>query len=96
TVYGTMSLTSPAASADRIATGAGRPDVGEPAGRIDEGGFTDAAVRAGLLVARLGRNQRRLSTFKRIRALVGRDVGLLAMPTEAAAQVVRRQAAFVE
>ena len=65
-------------------------------GRISEGGFTEAAVRAGLLVSRLGRGARRLSTFKRIREAVGRDVGLLDLPAAAAADVVRRQSAIVE
>ena len=96
-VYGTMSLTSSAASPGLPATGSGRAEatLDGDAGRIDEGGFTEAAVRAGILVSRLGR-QRRVSTFKRIRALVGRDVGLLAMPIEEAARVVRQQASIVE
>ncbi|MFE1598770.1 DUF3141 domain-containing protein [Methylobacterium sp. ID0610] len=96
TVYGTMSVVAPhraprAAAARAVAA----PDTAALA-RIDEGGFTDAAVRVGLLMARVGRHEGRLSTFKRIRTLVGREVGLLALPAAEASRIVRRQAVLVD
>jgi pimeloyl-ACP methyl ester carboxylesterase len=64
--------------------------------RIDRGGFTEAAVRAGLLAARLGEHRRELSTMKRIRELVGHDVGLLDMPADAARELIRDQSLIVD
>ncbi|AWN51040.1 DUF3141 domain-containing protein [Methylobacterium sp. 17Sr1-1] len=93
--YASLSTVLPRAEEPAAAT-EGTPALREAMARIDEGGFTDAAVRACLLMARLGPKERRLSTFKRIRELVGRDVGLLAMSASDAARVVRRQAAIVE
>ncbi|GJE04147.1 DUF3141 domain-containing protein [Methylobacterium isbiliense] len=99
TVYGAMSVVAPRTEEAAVAAALSAeeaPALRDALGRIAEGGFTDAAVRAGLLVARRGRKERRLSHFKRIRALVGDDVGLLAMSADEAAQVVRRQSAIVE
>lgn len=97
TVYGTMSALAPAGEVQTSGLAAGAPRApSEAMDRISEGGFTEAAVRAGLLVSRRGRGARRLSTFKRIRDAVGRDVGLLDLPAETAADVVRRQSAVVE
>ncbi|UHC17079.1 DUF3141 domain-containing protein [Methylobacterium currus] len=97
TVYGTMSVLAPAGEAQAPGQAAGAPPAPSDAmGRISEGGFTEAAVRAGLLISRLGRGARRLSAFKRIRDAVGRDVGLLDMPADAAAELIRRQSAIVD
>ncbi|WP_407529519.1 DUF3141 domain-containing protein [Methylobacterium oryzisoli] len=98
TVYGTMSVVAPRfeEAAPAALSPAEAPALRVALARIADGGFTDAAVRAALLLARRGRRERRLSQFKRIRALVGRDVGLLALSAGEAAQVVRRQSAIVE
>ncbi|TGD98904.1 DUF3141 domain-containing protein [Methylobacterium nonmethylotrophicum] len=93
--YASLSVVLPRVEAPAAAT-EGTPALREAVARIAEGDFTDAAVRACLLMARLGPKERRLSTLKRIRELVGRDVGLLAMSASDAARVVRRQAAVVE
>src|SRR5262249_39456761 len=89
--YGTMSL----------ATGRGRGGGGAPAAEteptevqdalahIEEGGFTDAAVRAGLIAVQRGHGQRRLSRMKRIRELVGDKVGLLALPEDEARAIIQ-------
>ncbi|AWN40040.1 DUF3141 domain-containing protein [Methylobacterium durans] len=96
-VYGAMSVADAgsrreAPAAEPMRTGSAL----RPAARMEEGGFTEAAVRAALLVARAGKHQRRLSTAKRIRALVGHDVGLLDLSAEAAGRIVRQQAQLVE
>ncbi|KMO41324.1 poly(3-hydroxybutyrate) depolymerase [Methylobacterium tarhaniae] len=94
--YATLSNVLPRPEEAAAATG-GAPDLLRDAmSRLAEGGFTDAAVRACLLVARLGRRERRLSTFKRIRELAGRDIGLLDRTASEAARIVRQQAAIVE
>ena len=62
---------------------------------IESGGFTEAAVRAGLLAASRGSNVRQLSTMKRIRELVGPDVGLLGMSADAARTLIRDQSLIV-
>ncbi|WP_018260540.1 DUF3141 domain-containing protein [Methylobacterium sp. WSM2598] len=97
-VYATMSVVAPREEEKAAAAlpAEAAPALHDAMSRIAEGGFTEAAVRAGLLVSRLGRRERRLSTFKRIRELVGREVGLLDMPASAAAQVVRQQSTLVE
>ncbi|GJD53861.1 hypothetical protein OPKNFCMD_6640 [Methylobacterium crusticola] len=97
--YGPMSLAmgSAAARPEAAAPGLGRdaPAVREALSRIEEGGFTEAVVRAALLAARASRSPRRLSTFKRVRELVGRDVGLLDLPADEAHRLVERQAHIV-
>ncbi|GEP04352.1 DUF3141 domain-containing protein [Methylobacterium oxalidis] len=97
TVYAPMSVLAPE-EAPAPAKPAGRDGafVREALARIAEGGFTEAAVRAALLAARLGTHERRLSTFKRMRELVGHDVGLLDLPAGEASHVVRLQACIVE
>ena len=74
----------------------GEVAVREALARIEEGGFTEAAVRATLLAARLGTREKRLSTAKRIRELVGREVGLLDLASGEASHVVRQQSYIVE
>ncbi|GJE43794.1 DUF3141 domain-containing protein [Methylobacterium soli] len=98
-LYGPMSLMAPAAPA--VGTPLSRPGgearaVQEALARIEQGGFTEAAVRAALLAARLGTREKRLSTAKRIRELVGREVGMLDLAAETARQVVRQQSYIVE
>jgi hypothetical protein len=98
TTYATMNVVASRAEEQAVAAlpVEESPALREAMSRIAEGGFAEAAVRAGLLVSRLGSKERRLSTFKHIRKLVGRDVGLLDMPASEAARVVRQQATIVE
>lgn len=96
-VYGPVSLVAsaePAAGAPSGAAGE-RPALAEALARIEEGGLVEAAVRAGLLIARRGSREKRLSTAKRIRELVGREVGLLGQTAEAARHIVRQQSYIV-
>ncbi|WP_336492600.1 DUF3141 domain-containing protein, partial [Methylobacterium nigriterrae] len=98
-VYGPMSLMAPAepAAAETLSRPDGdMPAIREALARIADGGFTEAAVRATLLAARLGTREKRLSTAKRIRELVGREVGLLDLPASEASHVVRQQSYIVE
>jgi hypothetical protein len=98
TVYGPASLVASAGTAapSVAEAGAGRSAVEDALARIDEGGFVEAAVRAGLLIGRRGRGEKRLSTAKRIRELVGQEVGLLSQPVEAARRIVRQQSCIVK
>ncbi|WP_336492551.1 DUF3141 domain-containing protein, partial [Methylobacterium nigriterrae] len=98
-LYGPMSLLAPAGPAAEtpVYRPAGEvPAVREALARIEQGGFTEAAVRATLLAARLGTREKRLSTAKRIRTLVGSEVGLLDLTAGEASQVVRQQSYIVE
>jgi pimeloyl-ACP methyl ester carboxylesterase len=72
------------------------PAVRDALSHIEAGGFTEAAVRTGLLTSRLGKHRRQLSTMKRVRELVGHDVGLLDMPADAARALIRDQSLIVE
>lgn len=97
-VYGTLSAGAPReqerAPAPRRAE---RPQaIREALAHIEEGGFTDAAVRAALLAARRGHRQRRLSTLKRVRDLVGKEVGLLDLPADEARAIIQRQSYIVD
>ena len=97
-VYGTLSAGAPReeerAPAPRRAE---RPEaIREALAHIEEGGFTDAAVRAALLAARRGHRQRRLSTLKRVRDLVGKEVGLLDLPADEARAIIQRQSYIVD
>ena len=94
-----MSLITPAQSEDTapaVPVDRETPTISRALARIEEGGFTEAAVRAGLLVARLGNRQRRLSTMKNIRELVGPDVGLLDLPADDARALVQEQSYIVD
>ncbi|QGY03021.1 DUF3141 domain-containing protein [Methylobacterium mesophilicum SR1.6/6] len=97
-VYGPASLAVPAEpGAPAVSEAAGKPSaVAEALVRIEEGGLVEAAVRAGLLIARRGSREKRLSTAKRIRELVGREIGLLGRPAEAARRIVRQQSYIVQ
>lgn len=98
-VYGTMSVMAPAES-ETVETAPRLNDdaaaVQQALARIAEGGFTEAAVRAGLIIFKAGTHRRRLSTFRRIRELVGREVGLLERQAWKAKQVARQQSYIVE
>ncbi|MER2266742.1 DUF3141 domain-containing protein [Methylobacterium oxalidis] len=99
TVYGPISVLAPEEPASERPVS--RPDSEAPAirealARIAEGGFTEAVVRAALLTARLGRREKRLSTAKRIRELVGPEVGLLDLSAGEASHVVRQQSYIVQ
>src|SRR4051812_9275967 len=75
--YGGLSLTVPAKADDTapaVPVDRHTPAISRALARIEEGGLTEAAVRAVLLVNRLGTRQRRLSAWKNIRELVGPDV----------------------
>ena len=57
---------------------------------------TKAIVRAALLLMKAGTGRRRLSAMKRARDLVGKDIGLLDMPAEAAREIIREQSYIVD
>jgi hypothetical protein len=97
--YGGLGLIAPAQSEDTapvVSVDRHTPAISGPLARIEEGGFTAAAVRTGLLVARLGNRQRQLSTMKNIRELVGSDVGLLDLPVDDARALVQEQSYIVD
>lgn len=97
--YGSLGTALPerAAPAPAVPREARRaPAVRQALAHIEEGGFTDAAVRAALLAAKLGGRPRRLSTMKQMRTLVGADVGLLDMPADAARAIVQEQSHIVD
>jgi hypothetical protein len=70
--------------------------VKEALSHIEDGDRTKAFVRAALLLMRAGTGQRRLSVMKRARDLVGKDVGLLELPAEAAREIIREQFYIVD
>ncbi|NIX77298.1 DUF3141 domain-containing protein [Microvirga terricola] len=70
--------------------------VQEALSHIDEGGRMEAIVRMALLLRKIGPEQRRLSTIKQVRELVGHDVGLLAIPEDEARKVIRTQSHIVD
>jgi hypothetical protein len=97
--YGGLGLIAPAQSEDAapaVSVDRHTPAISRALARIEEGGFTEAAVRAGLLVARLGNRQRRLSTMKNLRDLVGPDVGLLDLPADDARALIQEQSYIVD
>ena len=65
------------------------PLIKEALSRIDEGDPTKAIVRTALLLMKAGTGRRRLSALKRARELVGKEVGLLDMPPQAARGAIR-------
>ena len=72
------------------------PLVKEALSHIEEGDRTKAIVRAALLLMKAGTGRRRLSAMKRARELVGKDIGLLDMPAEAAREIIREQSYIVD
>lgn len=98
-LYGTYAMLDPdlAAPAGTGALVEQTPaEVGAALAAIREGGFTEAAVRVALIASKRGGGRSRLSTLKQIRELVGQEVGLLALPADAAQAVIRRQSIIVE
>jgi hypothetical protein len=98
-IYGGLGLIAPAQSEDTapaVSVDRHTPAISRALARIEEGGFTEAAVRAGLLVARLGNRQRRLSAMKNLRDLVGPDVGLLDLPADDARGLIQEQSYIVD
>ena len=72
------------------------PLVKEALSHIEDGDRTKAIVRTALLLMKAGTGRRRLSAMKRARDLVGKDIGLLDMPTEAAREIIREQSYIVD
>ncbi len=72
------------------------PLIKEALSRIDEGDPTKAIVRTALLLMKAGTGRRRLSALKRARELVGKEVGLLDMPPQAARDIIREQSYIVD
>src|SRR5918994_1779031 len=72
------------------------PLVKEALSHIEDGDRTKAMVRTALLLMKAGTGRRRLSAMKRARDLVGKDIGLLDMSTEAARQIIREQSYIVD
>ncbi|WP_371826862.1 DUF3141 domain-containing protein [Microvirga sp. VF16] len=72
------------------------PLVKEALAHIEDGTRTAGLVRAALLLMKVGTGRRRLSAMKRARELVGKDVGLLDMPTDDAREIIRRQSYIVD
>jgi pimeloyl-ACP methyl ester carboxylesterase len=70
--------------------------VKEALSHIEEGTRTAAIVRTALLLMKAGTGRRRLSAMKRTRELVGKDVGLIDMPAEAAREIIREQSYIVD
>lgn len=70
--------------------------VREALSHIEQGDRTKAIVRTALLLLKAGTGRRRLSTMKRARDLVGKDIGLLDMSTETARELIREQSYIVD
>ncbi|MBB3018768.1 pimeloyl-ACP methyl ester carboxylesterase [Microvirga lupini] len=70
--------------------------VKEALAHIEDGDTTEAMVRAVLLLMKAGTGRRRLSTMKRARELISRDLGLLDMTMEAAREIIREQSFIVD
>ena len=72
------------------------PLVKEALSHIEDGDRTKAIVRTALLLMKAGTGRRRLSAMKRARELVGKDIGLLDMPAEAAREIIHEQSYIVD
>ncbi len=96
-IYGPMAALAPSAerSEQKPAEDRVTPAVLQALAQINTGGFTAAAVRAALLASSM-RKQRKLSGLKRIRELVGAEVGLLDMPVDEARELIRLQSLIVD
>ncbi|MEP9355275.1 DUF3141 domain-containing protein [Xanthobacter sp. KR7-65] len=96
-LYGTLAMLDPDLTAPAPALVEQAPaEVAAALAAMGEGGFTDAAVRISLLASKRNGGTRKLSTLKQIRELVGQEVGLLALPSDAAQAIIRRQSIIVE
>ena len=72
------------------------PDTKEVLSHIADGDATRAIVRTALLLAKAGTGRRRLSAMKRVRELVGREAGLLDMPTAIVREIINHQSLIVD
>jgi hypothetical protein len=72
------------------------PLVKEALSHIEDGDRTKAMVRTALLLLKAGTGRRRLSAMKRARDLVGKEIGLIDMPAEAARAIIREQSYIVD
>ncbi|MEE1609794.1 DUF3141 domain-containing protein [Microvirga sp. CF3016] len=72
------------------------PLVKEALTHIEDGDRTKGMVRAALLLMKAGTGRRRLSAMKRARDLVGKEIGLIDMPAEAAREIIREQSYIVD
>jgi hypothetical protein len=70
--------------------------VQEALSHIEEGDRMAALVRTALLLIKAGTGRRRFSSMKRIRELVGKDVGLIDLPADLARETIREQSYVVE
>jgi pimeloyl-ACP methyl ester carboxylesterase len=98
--YSAAGLAAPAeaedASPEKPVDFRGAGPVKEALSHIEEGTRTAAIVRTALLLMKAGTGRRRLSAMKRTRELVGKDVGLIDMPAEAAREIIREQSYIVD
>jgi pimeloyl-ACP methyl ester carboxylesterase len=98
--YSAAGLAAPAeaedASAEKPVDFRSAGPVKEALSHIEEGTRTAAIVRTALLLMKAGTGRRRLSAMKRTRELVGKDVGLIDMPAEAAREIIREQSYIVD
>jgi pimeloyl-ACP methyl ester carboxylesterase len=98
--YGPSGLGVAAAEAETVETEPGEvrnaPLVKDALSHIEDGDPTKAMVRAALLLMKAGTGRRRLSAMKRVRELVGKDIGLLELPTEVARHIIREQSYIVD
>jgi len=97
-LYGTLAMLDPdlTAPATTALVEQAPAEVSAALAAIRAGGFTEAAVRVGLLAQKRGDGHQRLSVLKQIRELVGQEVGLLALPADQAQALIRRQSIIVE
>jgi pimeloyl-ACP methyl ester carboxylesterase len=72
------------------------PAVRHALAHIEEGDRTDAIVRIALLLTKLGTEPRRLSVMKRVRELVGEDLGLVDLPGDLVREIIRDQSLIVD
>ncbi|WP_243370967.1 DUF3141 domain-containing protein [Microvirga solisilvae] len=91
-----MSTGEQPAAAEKPADIRSAPLVKEALSHIEEGDRTRAIVRATLLLMKEGTGRRRLSAMKRARELIGKDIGLIDMPAEAARAIIREQSYIVD
>lgn len=97
-LYGTFAMLDPDLTAPVQPALVEQPpaEVAAALAAMHSGDFTDAAVRVALLAQQRGGGQRRLSTLKQIRDLVGHEVGLIALPADVAQAVIRRQSIIAD
>jgi hypothetical protein len=99
-IYGSASIGMAAgdkeADAEEPTDARSAPLVKEALTHIEDGDRTKGMVRAALLLMKAGTGRRRLSAMKRARDLVGKEIGLIDMPAEAARAIIREQSYIVD